>query len=319
MPTQTINIHVEDLTSTRELYDRIQVWRSPDESGSPTPFTEVTAATATKAILDGTVEGPWNLNGLTLEITLNSADPQTMVFSGTNPFRLVDVLAAINTLFAGIAKEVPTDTERIRLESPLAGTGSNIQVTGSAVAVLGFSTSKARGRGNRIWLTSPTTEYEFKDFDGLDTDWYKTRFYSSVSGAVSEFSEPAQGRVARVLPESALTSCFVYLADAVGRPIVGRRVILVPMSNVLVTSGSNQYGVLSSVDRIVAVTDEKGYAETPLPKGQTFKVFFEGTTIHRQFTVPSTGDTLNLLTVLSTSPDPFSIVVSPPLAVRVSS
>lgn len=318
MPVQTINIHVDDIASTLAVFDQIQVWKSPDELGAPTPYVEITAPSATKATLDGTVGGPWNLAGKSLTITLNNSDPQTINFTGLDPFILTTVIAQINAVFPGLALEVPTNTNKIRLQSPTTGTASALLVSGTAVAVLGLPTAKTNGKAARINLTNPTTEYTFQDLDGLDTDFYKTRYYSSYSGAVSTYSDPTNGVPATVLDNSLLMRCFAYLADGAGRPIVDRRLIFVPMGNLLVTSGLNQYGVLASVDRIVSVTDEKGLAEAFLARGQTFRFFIEGTQIQREFVVPSTGTELNLLSVISTAADPFSIVQAPPQPIRVS-
>lgn len=318
MPVQTINIHVEDIASTLAVFDQIQVWKSPDELGAPTPYVEITAAAATKATLDGSVAGPWNLAGKTLTITLNNSDPQNINFTGTDPFILNTVIAQINAIFPGLALEVPTDTNKIRLQSPTTGTASALLVSGTAVAVLGLPTTKTNGKAARINLTNPTTEYKFQDFDGLDTDFYKTRFFSSLTGAVSSFSDPTNGVPETVLDAAQLMRCYAYLADGAGRPVVDRRLIFVPVGNVLVTPTSgNQYGILASVDRIVSVTNERGLAEAFLTRGQTFRFFIEGTQIQREFVVPTTGVDLNLLTVLSTSPDPFSIVQAPPMPIRV--
>jgi hypothetical protein len=98
---------------------------------------------------------------------------------------------------------------------------------------------------------------------------------------------------------------------------VGRRIIFVPTGYVQ-TDGTdgNPFASLPSVDRIIAITDESGHAETPLLIGQDFRVFFEGTTFQRDFTVPD--DDFDLFTVLSAMPDPFTIVEAPPMPIRVS-
>jgi len=321
MPVQSFITHVEDLDSVMAVFDQIQVWKSPDESGAPTPYYEITAASPTKATLDGSVVGPWDLDGETLTVTLNNGEPISIEFSGTDPLNINQVITTINAIFSGLAKEVPTNTNRIRLESSTTGTASALQVSGTAVSILGFSTAKVNGKSARINLTVPTTEYEFKDFDGLSTDWYKTRYYSSATGTVSSYSEPSQGNPVVVLPSSALVRCFIFLSDGAGRPVIDRRIILVPVSKVTVEDDlGNLYGSLPSVDRIVGITDEKGFAELFLVRGQTFKVFLEGTTYQREFTVPVDPlvTELNLLEALSTVPDPFTIVQAPPIPIRVS-
>jgi hypothetical protein len=321
MPVQSFVTHVEDIDSVMAVFDQIQVWKSPDESGAPTPYAEITAASATHAIIDGTVVGPWDLSGRTLIVTLNNGEPITIEFVGVDPLNINQVITAINAIFSGLAMEVPTDTNRVRLQSGTTGTASALQVSGTACAVLGFSTTKVNGKAARTNLTLPTTEYEFRDYDGLSTDWYKTRYFSSATGTVSSYSEPTQGVPVVVLPASSLLRCFVFLADGAGRPIIDRRIILVPVTQATVEDDlGNLYGSLPSVDRIIGITDEKGFAELFLVRGQTFKVFFEGTTYQREFVVPVDPMVLelNLLEALSTAPDPFTIVQSPPMPIRVS-
>jgi hypothetical protein len=319
MSVQTITIHVNDLDSVLAIFDQIQVFKSPDESGDPVPYAEITAAAATKATIDGTVQGPWNLTGTTLTVVLNGTDPQSIVFTGTNPLTLNQIITQVNAIFSGLAKEKPTDTNKLRLESPTSGTASSLLLSGSACAVLGLSTTKVNGKGTRIGLTNPTTEYEFRDYDGLDTDWYKTRFFSSLTGAVSSFSTPTLGNPLSVLPSGSLVRCFAFLSNGAGQPVVGRRVIAVPLTNLTLPGTSGDiYGSLPGVDRIIGITDEKGFMELFLARGQTFRFFFEGTTIQREITIPASGTELNLLTALSTAADPFSIVQAPPMPIRSS-
>lgn len=317
MPVQTSITNVEDLVSTLSIFDQIQVWRSASELGSPIPYTEITAAEPTNAILDGTSVGPWALSGLGLTITLNNLDAQTVTFTGTAPLALSQVIAKINLVFSGMAIEVPTNTNKLRLKSSTFGTLSSLLVSGTASAVLGLPIVKVNGRARRMALDISTTEYEFRDFDGLDSDWYKTRFYSSAAGTVSSFSDPTQGQQAYVLPLSTLTRCFAYLSDGTGQPIIGRRIIFVPTSHITVDVGGGViYGSLPGVDRIIVSTDERGSAEVYLARGQTFRMFFEGTTVQREITIPMGEGDLNLLTALSTAADPFSIVQVPPIPIR---
>ncbi len=315
MPVQTFVTHVEDLVSVLAVFDQLQVWKSATENGT---YVEVTAAAPTKATLDGSEVGPWVLTGLELVITLNNTDPQTIEFDSTDPMTLTQVIVAINAIFPSLAKELPTSTGKLRLESPTTGTASALLVSGSARTVLGLPDTKTNGKAQRVGLVNPTTEYEFRDFDGLETDWYKTRYYSSATGSISSFSDPpTQGNPATVI--STRLRCFAFLSDGAGRPIVGRRIIFVPLATLAVEdSDDNVYGVLPGIDRLETITDERGFAEIFLIRGQTFKVFFEGTIIQRQITIPATGTELNLLTAVSAAADPFTIVQAPPMPIRNS-
>lgn len=317
----TFVVGVEGVETLSAFYDRIEVWRSPDRDG-PAPYTEITVAgnDDLPAVLDGAVAGPWNLNGLVLNVSCCGADPVPVSFSGTNPFSLQTVLgilaAAVSEFDQVGVSEVPADTGCVRLVSAMRGTGASLQVSGSAAVVLGLSTTKVNGKAKRISLAAPIDAYTVHDFDGSPSYWYKTRFSSTLSGAVGSFSEPYQGSPQVVLSDDKLALATVYLVDGSGAPIVGRRIIFVPT-----TAKSAQetvlYWSLPGVDRLVVTTNDQGYAEIKLRIGQTFKVFFEGSPYHRELTVPDESP-FDLLTALSTAADPFSIVQSPPMPIRTS-
>lgn len=314
MAVISLDIHIDDLPTVLALFDVIEVWRSPEELGA---YSEITAPELTPAMLVGTVQGPWNLNGLELDIVLNSADPVPVHFVGTNPLTIHDVITQINTLIPALASESGVGTNKLALTSPTTGTGSALTVSGAAAVVLGLSTSKVNGKGARIPVTFPTVDYWFRDFDGLSTDWYKTRYYSTATQSVSSFSDPRQGSPQIVLPDASLSLATVALADGAGRPLINRRIIFIPMSVQVVASGSKNYGVLPGPNRIIVCTDNSGYAEIKLVRGQTFRVFFEGLAHEREFIVPD-EDTFDVLAAISTAPDPFTIVSAPSLPIRVS-
>lgn len=314
MAVVSLDIHVEDLASALALFDRIQVWRSATELGV---YSEITAAAELPARLEGTIPAPWPLNTKPLDITLNSADPLTVDFAGTDPIILNDAIQQVNLVIPGLAEEVAPYTNLLALVSPVEGTGSSILVAGLAAAALGLPLTKVNGKAARIVLTFPTVEYLFRDFDADPSTWYKTRYYSTVTQSVSSFSDPRQGNPQIVLPPGALAKATVYLADAAGRPIVGRRIILCPMTIQQVDSSGRNYGILPGFDRIIMTTDYRGYAELDLARGQQFKVFFEGSIHSREIVVPS-ATTFDLLQAMATSPDPFGIVEMQPYPIRMS-
>ncbi len=307
----SLDIHIDDLESVLALFNKIQVWRSATELGT---YSEITSLLDEAAFIDGTVDGTWNLSGKTLTLVLNSADPINILFTGSDPFNLAAVLNIINALVPGLASEVPTDTNRIRLTSPVIGTGSAITASGSAATALGLPTAKANGKQARISLTTPTTEYVFKDFDGDETFWYKTRYFSTSTASVSAFSDPRQGNPQVVLPSNTLVKGTANLVDASGRPVVGRRLIFVPLTPMIVPTTS--FAVLPGFDRLIAVTDESGNAEINLVIGARVRVFFEGSNFNREFVVPA--EDFDILQIATSKPDPLSIVVSPPMPLRVS-
>lgn len=321
MPVIELEINVEGIEQVSILYDRLEIFRSPDQDGDPTPFSSITALESTQARIDGTVHGPWNLNGLSMGIVVDGAPAVSVSFSGTDPFTLPSVRDIINNTFASLssplASEVPIDTNKVRLTSPSFGTQSVLQVTGAAAVTLGLSTDRIDGKSASPLLSVNTEIYTFNDFDGQPTYWYKSRYLNSETGAISNFSTPFLGSGGAPLPSTLLSTGKIAISDVTGSPIKGRRIIFVPTSaQVIADGGGNNYGVLPSVDRIVVVTDDNGRALVSLVKGQRVKVFIEGTTFQREFVVPTSD--FDILTVASVQPDPLSIVVAPPLAIRVS-
>lgn len=321
MPIIELEIDIPDVQQVIALYDRIELFRSPDEDGTPTPFAAITSIDETSAVLDGSISGPWSLNGQSLSIILDGAPSITVNFSGSNPFSLSTVKTVINSAFSSLssdlATEVPTDTNRLRLTSPSTGTQSILQISGTAATTLGLSTNKVNGKSACPLLSANTEIYVFTDFDGQPSFWYKARLLNSETGAVSDFSSPFLGVDGTGLTSSFLSIGKIALSDSSGNPIVARRIIFVPVSSQVIPDGSgNNYGVLPSVDRIVVFTDNNGRASISLVKGQRLKVFIEGTTFQREFVVPSVD--FDILTVTTTQPDPLSIVIAPPLPIRVS-
>jgi hypothetical protein len=321
MPVIELEIVVEDIDQVAALYDRLQLFRSPDEDGDPTPFVAITDLEATPATLNGSIEGPWNLNGQSMSVIIDGADAVTVSFSGTNPFLPTTARGIINAAFPSLsvllASEVPTDTDKLRLTSPSFGTQSILQVSGAAATTLGLSTNRTNGKSASPLLSVNTEIYTLNDFDGQSTYWYKARYLRAETNAVSEFSPPFLGSGGVALFGAALSIGKIAIADSTGSPIRGRRIIFVPTSSQVVSDGSgNNYGILPSVDRIVVVTDDNGRASVSLVKGQRLKVFIEGTSFQREFVVPTSD--FDILTVASVQPDPLSIVVAPPFPIRVS-
>lgn len=308
-----LTTHLDDVEGTLAFYDRIQYWRST--TGSSGSYAEITSEGGDAAHLLGSAQAPFTLNGTSLSINLSGADPFTVSFSGTDPTNIETVVAKINAASpSAIAAPYPDDTRRLLLTNPLTGTQSSIQVSGSAAAALGLSTALATGTAPRTLMGNMVSTYRFADYSGDPTFFYKTRFYSSKTGATSTFSDPQAGGPAQVLPGGSLVTCSVNLASVTGAPIIGRRIILVAASLQQVPNSGVNYGLLPSADRIELTTDESGHAQTQLAVGTTIRAFFEGSGYSREFVVPNAN--FDLLTVISTKPDPFTIVQAPPMPIR---
>lgn len=304
-----IDIELTDTEKSLLLFDSIQVWRSVDNIQA---YTELTADSELPAIADGTITGTWNLNGLTLIVIKNSADPVTITFNGTDPFDLQSVINQINLVIPKFASKQAVNLNRLRLTSDVKGLASNLTLSGTAVSVLGLPTTKLIGKCHRPDLTYPTNKYRFYDLDGNQSYYYKVRFYNSANKAASPFSSIIRATPIQTLQDSSLVTASIILSDNTGMPIEGRRIIIVPISVKKIETAA----VLSTQDRIILKTDQFGRASTKLAKGVTVRVFFEGTGFEREIIVPNTD--FNILDAASTYLDPFTIVTTPPLAIRVS-
>lgn len=311
----SINIHIDRLSDVLATFDRIEVHRSTAGLGGP--FTEITDLSGpTAAQVDGTAAGGFTLNGLLLEIEVDNVTQQ-ITFSGVDPLDIATVISQINAVVSGLASEVPTDTDMLRLVSVITGTGSTLQVTASTAATaLGLATTRVAGKVARIALIDPTTDYRFLDLDGAEAYFYQTRYSSTTSPTVSEFSDPRQGSLDVVAPSDELIKAELRLLNGAGKPVVGRcvRFILQTIQPVATTT----YQAIPGVDASVfVVTTETGYATINLLKGGQYRMVIEGTAFIRDFTVPATGP-FDVLALAGTSPDPFDIVQAPILAIKVT-
>jgi hypothetical protein len=306
-------IHTDAPIETAALFDRIQVWRSATQNGT---YADITSNDPTPATLDGTNPGPWNLNGKVLTVLLNGADAVSMTFTGTDPFTLGAAIAQINATFPLLASPSPVNAGRIRLQSSIDGTQSILQVAGNATASFGLINTHINGKAPRLLLSEHTTDYLFRDYDSDPSFWYKTRFYSSVTNTVSDFSAPRQGgQGAGLISQTVIGSAS--LSDITGTPIVGKRLVFVPTDTQVLSDGSgNNFGIFPSAFRVEAVTDNNGQIKIALVRGQRLKVFIEGTPFQREFVVPTTD--FDILTVATTADDPLDIVTSPPMPIRMS-
>lgn len=314
MALVSIDIFVDRLGDVLSVFDRVEVHRATAGIGGP--FVEVTAASAAAAVLDGTVAGTWDLDGLTLEISVDLAAALSIVFVGDG-LSLASVIAQINAVITGLASEIPTDTDLLRLTSPSAGTGSAIVVTaGAAATALGLSSTKVNGLASRIALVSPTANYKFIDLDGDQTYYYQTRYSSTLTNTVSTFSTPRQGSADTVIPSGQLSLAKAWLITGDGKPVVGRCIVFHPQQVKQVTG--EDYFLLPGFDgRVAVTTNEQGFAQIPLIRGGTYRVHFEGTSYMREVVVPDLSE-FDLLPLLGTLPDPFDIAQAPARPIKVT-
>ena len=317
MSLVSIDIYVDRLDDVLSIFNQVEVHRSIAGVGGP--YVEVTDASGpTSAVVDGTITGTWDLDGLTMDIAVDLAAAQSVVFVG-NGLSLSQVISQINAVLPGLASEKPTSTDLLRLTSPSTGTGSAIEVTaGGAATALGLPTAKANGKAARIALVSPTSNYKFLDLDGDQTYYYKTRYSSTLSGTVSSFSDARQGSADTVVPSGQLSLAKATLVTGDGKPVVGRCIVFHAQGVHQVAGGGDIQFLLPGYDgRVVMTTNEQGFAQAALIRGGQYRVHFEGTSYMREFTVPDLSE-FDLLPLLGPLPDPFDIAQTPPRPIKVT-
>jgi hypothetical protein len=282
------------------IYDRIQLFRSPDNI----TYTEITAPLETSASILGTVSGPFALSNKTLTIQKEGFS-WSVSFTGT-----LDTLSVIKEINTQI--KIPlfsNKTNHLLAKSDVIGTGSWIQFGGNAAPILGLTTTKTYGFAERPYLTVPTTIYRIYDLSDTTNAWYKIRLYSSKSGRTSGYSDAVQYPVVRLIDGSNFVSGSMVLSDALGFPIKNSRVIVTPIMYKNVSGVS----ILNSYEQKEFYTDNFGALSISLIKGSLIRVDIEGSALSREMTVPNQD--FNILTVLSTYPDPMNISPAPALPI----
>lgn len=294
-----IKIIVNDIEKIRLLYNRIQVFRSSDN----TTYTEITADDYMPAIINGSVSGPFNLTGTTLVIQKENLN---YTFNFTKAYDTLSLISLINNTVGFTFASNTASNNKLTLESNIKGSGSWIQVSGTAASILGFSTVKVYGKGRRIDLTYPTTIYKFFDLSDVSLpSWYKIRLYSDLTNRVSDFSLPIQAVPPPILDPSLFVTGSLQLSDTNGNPIANNRIIITP----IVYKTFIGVGVLNYQKQIIGNTDQFGNFSIKLLKGIQVRVDIDGADIGREIAVPTTD--FNILTQISLSPDPMNIKEAP--------
>lgn len=309
-----IKIFVPEIANVLTLFDQIEVQRS--EAGSPfTDAKDITAAAATKAVLVGTVEGPFaGLNGADIKMKVDEGPEQTYTFTSANPISITNVVGELTGSITGMTPS--EDGGKLKLESDELGTDSVLELTGgSALAILGFTTGqKDNGEDPHIALLTAVSDYEYDDQSGAASYWYRTRFSNSISGNVSSYSDWVQGSIGAAIDASFLIVGKIKLADVDGTALVGAKVTIVNVFNPLEQDGYFIAGRSKQIE-----TDGTGQAETTLIHDQIVDVIIEGTSFIRRIKVPNTGTEFDLMDSSLVQDDPFDIQVPDlPAAVRRS-
>ena len=299
------------------IYDRLEVWRS--KSLAQGPYEELTGSAWLPArvpsIASDHPDTPpitipsANLDGLELQVRLDGEEEVLITLSGVDPISFSDVVSQIEA--TGRLLAYLTQTSDLVLEGIRPGNAATLEVIdGDAAPLLGLSLDApenyGRGKDARLLLINGKEEYAFLDQIGSRDYYYKTRFRSSITGAVSEFSIAFSTSTSPGISSSNVIKGYVNLVSGDGRPLANQLVqVFCPTQATLVESKLVAGGPQSKK------TDSYGYAEFSVIRGVTYVVSVSGTSIAREVQIP-TDTSIKIFLLLDdvgTMEDAFAVQV----------
>lgn len=303
MATVNIRISVSDPVAASATFEVIRVLRSRTVAAGPYEFTTEDSAVA--ATLLAPTTGPYAVVGRTLSLLIDSNPQLDVVFTGTDPLTAAEVATQIDTA-AGAAIAVDDGNGALKLTSTNTGTASKIEiVAGSAESLFGLTAGdRDAGEDANIALVDGQNLYLYADNDGELAFFYKTQFFNKSTGLSSLESEPFLGGPGAILETSELSVAKIDLVDASGVAVPDQEITFYSVHEPLQIDG---FTIALERAPVAMVTNNFGHAEITLVRGVKVRVVFEGTSVIREFTVPSVAE-FDLLSVLSSAVDPFDVL-----------
>ncbi len=300
-----VSFFVADITAAVATYNRIRWHRSV--TGKDGLYTPMTAPAATAPVLVSPNTGPHQLNGKTLELRVNGVTDVVVTFADTDPVTSAQAAAAIDAETALILPTVNAD-DQVVLTGVTTGSGSTLEVVGGdAAPYLGFAVGDgAAGLDQDSVLVGGTHEYFYTDQNSDEDYWYRTELRNSVSLETTGVGVPFPANRADMVARSQTMVAFIRLSDMGGYPIAGRKITItnVLTPNVAVDQG-RRWGIFRQYADLA--TDRNGYAETRLMRGAVVDVCIDGTGFVRRITIPTTGDSVDMLDPALVTEDEFGI------------
>lgn len=299
--------NVADLLSLG--YTSIEVHQSKDDSNS---FQEVTAPAISPAVLDSLpANTTFRMGGKLLKLKIDGGAEVAVSFSTVVEFwTTAQVVNRINEVIPALASIGPDAV--VRLTSATVGRVSSIEIVYNDATDLGWIAGVVYGKSARILLVAGTFSYLFPDVAGIASDRYKWRYSANGSNPISPFSETVSDQSAPSISVGNLSVGTAKFYGADGKPKKTR--ILVATDSV----PQGLVGVFVVRDQpIIVDSDDDGFLQLTVIRGATIRVAIEGTSYIREFVVPD-ATAFDLLTVMATATDPFTIQTTPPLLSRRS-
>jgi hypothetical protein len=275
-------------------FDRLEVWRSMGSKYGPyaalhgSTWAPATIPNGFTGVAEGTGPSVF-ISGDTLTLNVggpNGITPISITFSGANPLTYAQAATQIAAGANGLLTSYVSDATLV-IQTVSVGEAVFLQVTGGEAApLLGLPTQEPNslsfGQDARIVLANTQEQYQFVDGNGSSLYWYKTRFFNSFNQLTSDYSLPFQGPQAPGLPQSSLVLCYASLVDLNGNPYANQEVLIysrfegVQVGTQTVSGGSQKL-----------LTDVTGYVQAMLPRGLAVTVSLPGTSLARDFVVPT--------------------------------
>ena len=289
-------------------YTHVEVWQSTDGGNL---YNEITDSAPRAAVLTSLPAlTTYFMSGKLLKLRVDGGAEQSISFSTVVPYWTpIQVANRINEVVASLASVVGTS---VVLTSPTTGRASTLEITYNDASDLGLGAGTvAVGKAIRIALVPDTFVNIFTDVSGSEDDRYKWRFSANGASPISDFALRVFGS------DPPLDPTMVSLGTATFLSVDGRakQVSLIIVSDAAPTIIN---GFVVGADQPLVVTaDETGFIQVPLIRNATVRIALEGTAFVREIVVPD-EDTFDLLTALSTAPDPFTVQSPLPFVIRRS-
>lgn len=299
-----LSYFVQDITSALLTYNRLRWHRS--RTGREGLYEPATAAAAAAAVITGTQDDTFLLNGRTLRFKVSGTDTVEVLFSDANPVSIAQVVAAIG---AETALVVPVASDgKLQMSTAVTGSNASIEILdGDASPFLGFVEGDgAVGLDADTVLVGGTHEYFYTDQNSDTSFWYRTEFLHSVTADTTGLGVSFPANAAQHVAKSLTIVGYVRLSDMSGLPVAGRRItFLNPFIPNTVLDQSTRWAVFRHNAQVS--TDRNGYAEFRFLRGMTVDVSIDGTGFVRRIQIPSTGDIVDILDPTLVVNDEFGI------------
>lgn len=289
-------------------YTTIQVFCSTDLGNS---FQEITASLATAAkMISLPAANTFRMGGKLLKLVFDGGTESSIYFDPLIQYWTpTQVANRINEVAIGHAT---VSSGSIVLASFTTGRTSNITVTYNDATDLGWSSGDFDiGEDIRISLVNGTYFYPYVDQAGVSQNQYKWRFTNNAVTKFTDFSPTVSGDAVSLISSGNLSLATATFVDVQGFP-AQRTVIIAPADG---TPQSVNGYALGEVATKTFVSDSTGFLAVPLVRGTKLRVAIEGTTLVREIVVPNATQ-FDLLSVMATAPDAFTIQTAPSLLTR---